>query len=106
VDATEFFPHRQRRELQRTGTVWMVEGGVTTQQITSIFGHKIDHCQDVIDTYLPRRAGVAIAAASEGARLIQRGSTAEPLFPRLLLQASAAAVCDEPWSSVARSAQF
>lgn len=54
--------HRQRRDLRRTGIVRMAEAGVTTPQIASISGHKIDHCQEIIDTYLPRRTEVAIAA--------------------------------------------
>jgi integrase len=64
--------HRQRRDLRRTGIVRMAEAGVTMPQIASISGHKIDHCQEIIDTYLPRRTEVAIAAmaaweAGEGA---------------------------------------
>jgi len=54
--------HRQRRDLRRTGIVRMAEAGVTTPQIASISGHKIDRCQEIIDTYLPRRTEVAIAA--------------------------------------------
>jgi hypothetical protein len=54
--------HRQRRDLRRTGIVRMAEAGLTTPQIASISGHKIEHCQEIIDTYLPRRTEVAIAA--------------------------------------------
>jgi hypothetical protein len=54
--------HRQRRDLRRTGIVRMAEVGVTTPQIAAISGHKIDFCQRIIDTYLPRRTEVAIAA--------------------------------------------
>jgi integrase len=69
--------HRQRRDLRRTGIVRMAEAGVTTPQIASISGHKIDHCQEIVDTYLPRRTEVAIAAmaaweAGEGAAPAQR----------------------------------
>lgn len=54
--------HRQRRDLRRTGIVRMAEAGVTTPQIAAISGHAIDYCQRIIDTYLPRRTEVAIAA--------------------------------------------
>ncbi len=54
--------HRQRRDLRRTGIVRMAEAGVTTPQIAAISGHEIDYCQNIIDTYLPRRTEVAIAA--------------------------------------------
>jgi hypothetical protein len=65
--------HRQRRDLRRTGVVRMAELGLPTPQIAAISGHKIDHCQEIIDTYLPRRAEVAVAAieaweAAEDAR--------------------------------------
>jgi integrase len=54
--------HRQRRDLRRTGVVRMAEVGVTTPQIAAISGHKIDACQKIIDTYLPRRTEVGLAA--------------------------------------------
>jgi integrase len=54
--------HRQRRDLRRTGIVRMAEAGVTTPQIAAVSGHKIDACQRIIDTYLPRRTEVGIAA--------------------------------------------
>lgn len=52
----------QRRDLRRTGIVRLAEAGATTPQIAAISGHGIDYCQSIIDTYLPRRTEVAVAA--------------------------------------------
>ena len=54
--------YRQRRDLRRTGIVRMAELGLPTPQIAAISGHKIDHRQEIIDTYLPSRTEVALAA--------------------------------------------
>jgi hypothetical protein len=53
--------HRQRRDLRRTGVVRMAEAGVTTPQIAAWAGWSIDFMQRIVDTYLPRRAEVALA---------------------------------------------
>lgn len=53
--------HRQRRDLRRTGVVRMAEAGVTTPQIAALAGWSIDYTQRIVDTYLPRRAEVALA---------------------------------------------
>ena len=52
----------QRRDLRRTGIVRLAECGATTAQIAAVSGHGIDFCQRIIDTYLPRRTEVALAA--------------------------------------------
>lgn len=52
--------HRQRRDTRRTGIVRLAEAGATTPQIAALSGHAIDHCQRIIDTYLPRRSEVAL----------------------------------------------
>ena len=52
--------HRQRRDMRRTGIVRLAEAGATTPQIAALSGHAIDHCQRIIDTYLPRRSEVAL----------------------------------------------
>ena len=62
VRATLREQHRQRRDLRRTGIVRMAEAGVPLPQIAAISGHQIDSCARIIDTYLPRRTEVAIAA--------------------------------------------
>lgn len=50
--------HRQRRDFRRTGVVRLAEAGATTPPIAAVSGHRIDRCQNIIDTYLPRRGGV------------------------------------------------
>lgn len=52
--------HRQRRDLRPTGIVRLAEADVTTPQIASISGPKLDHRQE-IDTDLPCRTDVVIA---------------------------------------------
>jgi integrase len=52
----------QRRDLRRTGIVRLAEAGATTPMIAAISGHGIDYCQSIVDTYLPRRTEVAVAA--------------------------------------------
>jgi integrase len=52
----------QRRDLRRTGIVRLAEAGATTPMIAAVSGHAIDYCQSIIDTYLPRRTEVAMAA--------------------------------------------
>jgi len=60
-DAAMKMPGLQRRDLRRTAVVRMAESGLTTPQIAAITGHKIDVCQKIIDTYLPRRTEVAVS---------------------------------------------
>jgi hypothetical protein len=42
--------------------VRLAEAGATTPQIAALSGHGIDYCQKIIETYLPRRTEVALAA--------------------------------------------
>lgn len=50
----------QRRDLRRTGVVQLALAGATTPEIAALSGHKIDHVQKIIDTYLPRTGQVAL----------------------------------------------
>ena len=52
----------QRRDLRRTAVVLMAEAGLTTGQISSLTGHQIDSTARILNTYLPRRPEVALAA--------------------------------------------
>jgi hypothetical protein len=40
----------------------LAEAGANTPMIAAISGHGIDYCQSIIDTYLPRRTEIAVAA--------------------------------------------
>lgn len=51
----------QRRDLRRTGMVQLAMAGATIPQIAALSGHSIEHTTRVIETYLPRRAEVALA---------------------------------------------
>lgn len=61
----------QRRDLRRTGVVRMAEAGAPVAAIAGLAGWRIDYCQRIVDTYLPRRAEVALRAveAWEGGRV-------------------------------------
>lgn len=52
----------QRRDLRRTAVVLMAEAGLTTGLIASLTGHQIDSTARILNTYLPRRPEVALAA--------------------------------------------
>jgi integrase len=54
--------HRQRRDLRRTGMVRLAELGVSTRLIAAVSGHSIDYCQRILETYIPRRTEMALAA--------------------------------------------
>lgn len=64
--------HRQRRDFRRTGIVRLAEAGATTPQIAAISGHGIDYCQTIIDTYLPRRAEVALGGIEAWERQVAK----------------------------------
>ena len=49
-------------DLRRTGIVRLAEAGCTTPEITAISGHTIDYAERILETYLPRSAGMAKAA--------------------------------------------
>ncbi len=49
-------------DLRRTAVVRLAEAGCTVPEIASISGHRIDYCQRIIDTYLPRTRRLAEAA--------------------------------------------
>jgi integrase len=50
------------QDLRRTAVVRMAEAGATVPQVASVTGHKIDTCQAIIDTYLPRTRALSQAA--------------------------------------------
>lgn len=79
VDADMAARHRQRRDLRRTGMVRLAEAGATTAQIAAISGHSIDHCQRILDTYIPRRTEVAIGGIEAWERGERGGQIA--VFP-------------------------
>ncbi len=49
----------QYLDLRRTAVVRLAEAGCTVPEIASITGHKIDHCQKIVDTYLPKTRKLA-----------------------------------------------
>ncbi len=49
-------------DLRRTAVVRLAEAGCTVPEVASISGHRIDYCQRIIDTYLPRTRRLAEAA--------------------------------------------
>lgn len=57
--------HRQQRNLHRTGIVRLAEAGAITAQIAAVSGHRVDYCQQIIDTYLPKHTEVALGAIRE-----------------------------------------
>lgn len=50
----------QRRDLRRTGMVQLALAGATVPQIAALTGWRIEHAQNIVDTYLPRRGEVAL----------------------------------------------
>ena len=52
----------QRRDLRRTAMVRLAEKGATDIQIASVSGHSIEETRKILDTYIPRRGGTALAA--------------------------------------------
>lgn len=52
----------QRRDLRRTGMVELALCGVPDTQIASLSGHSIDTTRRILDTYIPRREELALAA--------------------------------------------
>lgn len=52
----------QRRDLRRTAVVNMAIAGLPVPQIAAVTGHRIDRTAQIIETYLPRHPGVALAA--------------------------------------------
>ncbi|WP_439578062.1 tyrosine-type recombinase/integrase [Elioraea sp.] len=65
----------QARDLRRTAIVAMARAGATTAQIAAVSGHRIEECQKILDTYLPRRFDVAhgaIAALDRAEKDMQR----------------------------------
>jgi len=53
-----------RRMALRRARALFRQGWPSSTASGAISGHKIDFCQQIIDTYLPRRTEVAIAATS------------------------------------------
>ena len=60
--------------MRRTGIVRLAEAGATTAQIAAISGHRIDQCQKILDTYLPRRSEVALGGIEAWERLGGQGN--------------------------------
>lgn len=54
-------PPLQRRDLRRTAVVLMAQAGLTTGQIASVTGHRIETTAAILNVYLPRRTEVALA---------------------------------------------
>ncbi len=52
----------QRRDLRRTGMLELALCGVPEAQIASLSGHSIEQTRRILDTYLPRRGELALAA--------------------------------------------
>ena len=52
----------QRRDLRRTGMVELALCGVPDTQIAALSGHTIETTRRILDTYIPRRAELALAA--------------------------------------------
>ncbi len=52
----------QRRDLRRTGMLELALCGVLEAQIASLSGHSIEQTRRILDTYLPRRGELALAA--------------------------------------------
>jgi integrase len=53
---------KQRRDLRRSAVVRMATAGATVPQIAAVTGWRVDYCQRIVHTYLPRRAEVALQA--------------------------------------------
>jgi hypothetical protein len=51
----------QRRDIRRTGMVQLALAGATIPQIAALSGHSIEHTTRIIETYVPRRADIALA---------------------------------------------
>ena len=56
---------RRFQDLRRTAVVRLAEAGCSVPEIASISGHAIDHCQKIIDRYLPRTRLLAQAAITK-----------------------------------------
>jgi len=55
----------EARDLRRTAMVNMALAGANTPMIASVSGHSIDHCQRILDVYLPRGRELAQAAITK-----------------------------------------
>ena len=55
----------EARDLRRTAMVNMALAGASTPMIASVSGHSIDHCQRILDVYLPRNRELAQAAITK-----------------------------------------
>ena len=65
-------------DLRRTAIVRLAEAGCTIAEISAISGHRIERCQRILETYLPRTAELAANAMAKRLRASTGGRGSVP----------------------------